>query len=213
MLADGGKKVADSASPPSRARSTRLASDRLRPRRPPRPTAIRASQTWHSSGVFKAYMASLFWPRYFSSYDRDYGLSGSPSDSCYTLKAYIPDQRKICTVRVLLKSIILSGPDGNSQIFRAELRAVADGQLSDQGRDVVCKVAYGQRQIEVLQKEAELYNTKLRDLQGTVVPLMHGCYVDDTDDGPTGVLVLQYCGVPLTYELRYYSVAIRYVRA
>ncbi|RPD55429.1 hypothetical protein L227DRAFT_579631 [Lentinus tigrinus ALCF2SS1-6] len=82
--------------------------------------------------------------------------------------------------------------------------------LTDDRRRVVCKVAYGERQVEVLQKEADLYNTKLLGLQGKVIPVMHGCYVDVTDKGPTGVLILQYCGVPLTYELKNYALTIRH---
>ncbi|RPD55455.1 hypothetical protein L227DRAFT_656900 [Lentinus tigrinus ALCF2SS1-6] len=39
---------------------------------------------------------------------------------------------------------------------------------------------------------------------------MYGCYVGITQDGHTGVLVLQYCGVPLTVELKYYSGNVRF---
>ncbi|KAI0689756.1 hypothetical protein C8T65DRAFT_817590 [Cerioporus squamosus] len=87
---------------------------------------------------------------------------------------------------------------------------VVNGRLTAKKRDVVCKVAYRERQIEALRKEADVYHTKLLSLQGTIVPLMYGCYIGDTDEGHMGVLVLQYCGVPLTYELQYYALTVRY---
>ncbi len=172
-------------------------------------------------------MSSLLWPKFFTSFDSDnsddsdYESSGPPprpdcdssadsSESCYVLAAYIADRDVAVPTRAILQTLISVGPDGNSQVFRAELRIVANGRLTEQRREVVCKVAYGERQIEILRKEADLYNTKLRDLQGRVVPFMYGCYIDDTEEGPTGVLVLQYCGVALTHELKYYTVTIRY---
>ncbi|RPD70705.1 hypothetical protein L226DRAFT_616035 [Lentinus tigrinus ALCF2SS1-7] len=136
--------------------------------------------------------------------------SGSPSDSCYSLKPYIPDRSVKDPVRAFLQKLISESSDGNTQVFRAELRVMTKAGLTDDRRRVVCKVAYGERQVEVLQKEADLYNTKLLGLQGKVIPVMHGCYVDVTDKGPTGVLILQYCGVPLTYELKNYALTIRH---
>ncbi|RDX45516.1 hypothetical protein OH76DRAFT_1387779 [Lentinus brumalis] len=176
-------------------------------------------------------MSKLLWPIYFveSSDSSDLETStfthfdlgsrpaelspeskSSSSDSCYTLKAYIPDRRVTVPFKTFLKKLISASEDGNSQVFRAELRVVANGGLTAQKRTVVCKVAYGERQIQVLRKESDLYHTKLLSLQGTVVPLMYGCYIDDTDDGRMGVLILQYCGVPLTYELKYYALTVRY---
>ena len=157
-------------------------------------------------------MSSLLWPQDLDSPGTD-DSNSDMSGPCYTLKAYIPDQRVTLPVKALLDTVITTSSDGNSQVFRAELRIVAAGGLTDHdyGRDVVCKVAYGHRQIEVLQKEADLYNTKLRHLQGTVVPLMYGCYIDDTEEGLTGVLVLQDCGDPLEYKLKYYKLELRYV--
>ncbi len=171
-------------------------------------------------------MSLLLWPKFFTSFDSDdsddsdYESSGpppppdsdssaDPSESCYVLAAYIADRDVAVPTRAFLQTLISAGSDGNTQVFRAELRIVANGRLTEQRREVVCKVAYGERQIEILRKEADLYNTKLRDLQGRVVPLMYGCYIDDTDEGPTGVLILQYCGVALTYELKYYALTIR----
>ena len=157
-------------------------------------------------------MSSLLWPQDVESFDTD-DSNAESSGPCYTLKAYIPDQHVTLPVKALLDSIITTSSYGNSQVFHAELRIVADGGLTDHdhGGDVVCKVAYGQRQIDVLRKEADFYSTKLRHLQGTVVPLMYGCYIDDTDEGPTGVLVLQDCGIPLEYKLKYYKLELRYV--
>ncbi|RPD55418.1 hypothetical protein L226DRAFT_616047 [Lentinus tigrinus ALCF2SS1-7] len=167
-------------------------------------------------------MSSLLWPQYFASSDTDDSdpgssrpaspteSSGSPSDSCYSLKPYIPDRSVKDPVRAFLVKLVSEASDGNSQVFRADLRAVTKAGLTDDRRGVVCKVAYGECQVEILQKEADLYNTKLLDLQGKVVPVMRGCYVDVTDDGPTGVLILQYCGVPLTYELKNYALTVRH---
>ncbi|RDX41267.1 hypothetical protein OH76DRAFT_246790 [Lentinus brumalis] len=172
-------------------------------------------------------MSSLLWPRFFTSFDSDDSddpdsessgppslsdseSSADPSESCYSLEAYIADRDVAVPTRAFLQTLISAGSDGNTQVFRAELRIVANGRLTEQRREVVCKVAYGEHQIEILRKEADLYNTKLRNLQGRVVPFMYGCYIDDTEEGPTGVLVLQYCGVALTYELKYYALTIRY---
>ncbi|RPD70707.1 hypothetical protein L226DRAFT_574597 [Lentinus tigrinus ALCF2SS1-7] len=166
-------------------------------------------------------MSSLLWPQHFAFPDTDDSDSGSSrpaspsessgslSDSCYSLKPYIPDRSVEDPVRAFLAKLISESSDGNSQVFRAELRVVTKAGLTDNRRRVVCKVAYGERQVEVLQ-EADLYNTKLLDLQGKVVPVMYGCYIDVTDEGPTGVLILQYCGVPLTYELTNYELTVKH---
>ncbi|RPD55431.1 hypothetical protein L227DRAFT_603504 [Lentinus tigrinus ALCF2SS1-6] len=167
-------------------------------------------------------MSSLLWPQYFASPDTDDSNSGSSrpaspsessgslSDSCYSLKPYIPDRSVEDPVRAFLAKLISESSDGNSQVFRADLRVVTKAGLTDDRRRVVCKVAYGERQVEILQKEADVYNTKLLDLQDKIVPLMYGCYIDVTDEGPTGVLILQYCGVPLTYELTNYELTVKH---
>ena len=82
-------------------------------------------------------MSSLLWPKDFDSPETD-------DANCHTLKAYIPDQRVTLPVKALLDTVITTSSDGNSQVFRAELRIVAAGGLTDHdyGGDVVCKVAY-----------------------------------------------------------------------
>ncbi|KAI0683808.1 hypothetical protein C8T65DRAFT_702480 [Cerioporus squamosus] len=136
--------------------------------------------------------------------------SESP-DPWQPLEAYVPSRKVQRPYKVFLQELISESDDGNSQTFRANLHIVKESGLSsDEKRDVVCKVAFGEHRIELLKKEADLYGTKLSHLQNQVVPWMYGCYVGSTVDGRTGVLVLQYCSVPLSSWLKYYSRDIRF---
>ncbi|KAI9057566.1 hypothetical protein FKP32DRAFT_1762357 [Trametes sanguinea] len=168
-------------------------------------------------------MPPLYWPKCAIVADRgipdsessgppsDNGPAYSPTDACDVMTPYVPDPQSTLPLRPYLKELILESSDGNRQVFRAELREVdlSSGTLTPRKRDVVCKVAYGQRRIHDLQHEADCYNTKLLGLQGTVVPKMFGCFQGYTGDGHTAVLILEYCGVRLTYDLRLYSPSFR----
>ncbi|KAI9057563.1 hypothetical protein FKP32DRAFT_1598132 [Trametes sanguinea] len=164
-------------------------------------------------------MPPLYWPKCATiaemgipdSESSGPGSPCSPTDLCDVMTAYVPDPQSTLPLRTYLKELLLESSDGNRQIFRAELREVdlSSGTLTPRRRDVICKVAYGQRRIEALQKEADYYNTNLLSLQGTIIPRMYGCYRGDTEDGPTAVMILEYCGVRLGDSLGLYIASIR----
>ncbi|KAJ2985168.1 hypothetical protein NUW54_g10241 [Trametes sanguinea] len=172
-------------------------------------------------------MSSLYWPqcatyadsgipkRESSGPPSDFRPPYSPTQACDVLAPCMPRQcdNIMPPFRTYLKELVYESSDGNRQVFRAVLCQLATqsglGGLTSERWDVVCKVAYGERRIEALQREANIYNTKLLQLQGSTVPVMYGCYMGNTEDGSTAVLILQYCGIPLSYELRGYKVAFR----
>ncbi|OSD03746.1 hypothetical protein PYCCODRAFT_1434133 [Trametes coccinea BRFM310] len=165
-------------------------------------------------------MSVLYWPKCATS--ANYGPmhsdtkghtfgSCSPLTACDLLQVHIPNRDTKLPLRIRLNQHTLETSDGNRQIFRAELCEVLlpSGRLTTLERDVICKVAYGQRRIDDLLREADFYNTKLLSLQGTVVPRMHGCYQGNTEDGRTAVLILEYCGEELAGQLQYYHLTVR----
>ncbi|KAL7278572.1 hypothetical protein ACG7TL_007571 [Trametes sanguinea] len=161
-------------------------------------------------------MSSLYWPKCATSANFGILKSGSCSPTalttaCDLMQAHIPNRDTKLPLSVCLKEFTSETSDGNRQIFRAELCEVLlpSGRLTTLERNVICKVAYGQRRIDALLREADFYNTKLLGLQGTVVPRMHGCYRGNTEDGRTAVLILEYCGEELAGQLQYYHLTVR----
>ncbi|TFY80402.1 hypothetical protein EWM64_g3613 [Hericium alpestre] len=75
--------------------------------------------------------------------------------------------------------------------------------------DAVCKIAYGRRALEGLDNEARLYLGKLKHLQDVFIPKSYGYFIGDTDEGPTGCLVLEYCGEPVVQMLKFVDPAFR----
>ncbi|OSD03744.1 hypothetical protein PYCCODRAFT_193010 [Trametes coccinea BRFM310] len=150
-------------------------------------------------------MSVLYWPNRPSGFQS--GPPCPPTAACDVMEAYIPNRNIKLPLRTYLKELTSETEDGNCQVFRAQLCEVL--LLSTLERNVVCKVAYGQRRIDDLLREADFYNTKLLGLQGTVVPRMYGCYRGYTEDGHTAVLILEDCGYQLTYKLKFYDVAFR----
>ncbi|RPD55452.1 hypothetical protein L227DRAFT_615316 [Lentinus tigrinus ALCF2SS1-6] len=100
--------------------------------------------------------------------------------------------------------------DGNTQVFRAELRQVIDGCLTRDSHAAVCKVVYSMRRVDALKKEAQFYNNQLANLQGDCVPVMYGCFVGATREGVTGVLLMSDCGIPLPGNLARHTPEIRF---
>ncbi|TFK77982.1 hypothetical protein K466DRAFT_668560 [Polyporus arcularius HHB13444] len=155
---------------------------------------------------------TLHWPQYASSLSE---LSSGQIDSdntWYYLDSFIPpsDVPQVVTpIRAFVDTLIREKPDGNTQVFRAALRPVHKDGTSPNERRVVCKVAYGGRRVDALKAEARIYTEKLRHLQGMVVPTIYGCYVGKTNEGHTGILVLQDVGDSLKASLRYYDLALR----
>ncbi|KAH9940257.1 hypothetical protein B0H21DRAFT_677837, partial [Amylocystis lapponica] len=61
--------------------------------------------------------------------------------------------------------------------------------------NIVCKFAYGKRNLKRLRHEATIYRERLQDLGGIVVPKFYGLYEGEMEDEElTGCLVTQYCG-------------------
>ncbi|KAI9069355.1 hypothetical protein FKP32DRAFT_1641030 [Trametes sanguinea] len=84
-------------------------------------------------------------------------------------------------------------------------RANASGSLT-----VICKVAHGRRNVDRLKLETDIYVRNLRDLQGSVVPNMLGCFTGQTQEGwDVGVLLLEDWGRALGWPLYSYSLSIR----
>ncbi|TFY75090.1 hypothetical protein EWM64_g8919, partial [Hericium alpestre] len=90
--------------------------------------------------------------------------------------------------------------NGRVEVYRGLLSPSPDDSSAI---DVVCKMAYGKRALNGLNNEAQLYLNKLKDLQGVCVPHSYGYFVGDTDEGPTGCLVLKYCGEPIVQMLKF----------
>ncbi|KAJ2987063.1 hypothetical protein NUW54_g9540 [Trametes sanguinea] len=150
-------------------------------------------------------MSSLYWPqcatyadsgipkRESSGPPSDFRPPYSPTKACDVLAPCIPQQcdKLMLPFRTYLKELLYELSDGNRQIIRAVLCQLATqsglGGLTSERWDVVCKVAYGERRIEALQREANFYNTKLLQLQGSTVPVMYGCYMGNTEDGSTAL--------------------------
>ncbi|KAH9923109.1 hypothetical protein B0H21DRAFT_701280 [Amylocystis lapponica] len=80
--------------------------------------------------------------------------------------------------------------EGNSTTFRGVLR-----RCGKRVANIVCKFAYGKRNLKRLRHEATIYREHLQDLGGKVVPRFYGLYEGEMEDEePTGCLVTQYCG-------------------
>ena len=79
-----------------------------------------------------------------------------------------------------------------TDVFRGQLEEPCHGST-----DIVCKLAYGLNNVKKLEREARLYEGKLKALQKTVVPTCHGYFVGHTEEGIIGCLVLDYCGEPV----------------
>ena len=59
---------------------------------------------------------------------------------------------------------------------------------------VAMKIARGQEQARLLYHEAQVYQTELKHLQGTIVPKYYGTFVSRIEHNDVAVMVLEYCG-------------------
>ncbi|RPD54219.1 hypothetical protein L226DRAFT_494662 [Lentinus tigrinus ALCF2SS1-7] len=117
------------------------------------------------------------------------------------LKAhYHEPSLKFDVVRVTIRERLTKG---NMHVFRVELHPLDDHDAPIVGSEkvAICKVAYGKRRADLLKKEADLYREKLAPLQGQWVPIIYGCYLGQTVEAWTCILVMQDCGVPLPRPL------------
>ena len=102
---------------------------------------------------------------------------------------------------------------GHSQVQRGHIRPAGS---SDDAAPIsgICKLTM--THLSELRDEAELYATKLRDLQGKDVPICYGyfeCQALDSDDRKRtmGCLILEDCGAALDWELQDAPEDIQYV--
>ncbi|KAA1473269.1 hypothetical protein DENSPDRAFT_266736 [Dentipellis sp. KUC8613] len=93
------------------------------------------------------------------------------------------------------------------RVFRGRLACSSTGFQ----RDVICKLAYGQRSMTGVATEARFYSGKLQHLQGVYVPQYHGHFVGRTDEGPASCIILDYCGKEL--DLLFLALPIDFKRA
>ncbi|TFY66110.1 hypothetical protein EVG20_g4975 [Dentipellis fragilis] len=82
-----------------------------------------------------------------------------------------------------------------SEIYRGRL--FNSSSSDSKGRDVVCKMAYGKRTIDLLKNEIKIYEGRLRHLQGVYIPVCHGYFLGESQEGRTSCLILDYCGEPI----------------
>ena len=88
-------------------------------------------------------------------------------------------------------------------------------------KDVVMKFGFDQERRDALKREAQIYRGKLRDLQGTVIPIFYGYYfgrmkkkVYDYPERDMACIVLENCGEELpsfdclSYDQRYDNIFI-----
>ena len=89
------------------------------------------------------------------------------------------------------------------------------------GKNVVMKFGFDQKRRDALKREAKVYRGKLRDLQGTVIPIFYGYYfgrmkkkVYDYPERDMACIVLEKCGEELpsfdclSYDQRYDNILI-----
>ena len=81
-----------------------------------------------------------------------------------------------------------------TEVFRAIVSTVPFDNGPVKKLDVVCKVGWALEAAENVKREAEIYQSKLSELQGKVVPWVHGCNVAFSDTGDIAVLLMAYCG-------------------
>ena len=103
----------------------------------------------------------------------------------------------------------------------AETHRTAVYEAAFDGKDVVMKFGFDQERRDALKREAKLYRRKLRDLQGTVIPIFYGYYfgrmrekVYEYQERDMACIVLENCGnrLPsfdcLSYDQRYDNILI-----
>ena len=84
--------------------------------------------------------------------------------------------------------------DGHSRVYKGHMSV---GQ--HQGLDVVCKLARKtDKSHKRFQREADVYMTKLRDMQGLFIPRFYGLYIGDISGEPTICIILEDCGTSIS---------------
>ncbi len=114
------------------------------------------------------------------------------------LEAYYHGSELAFDIRATIRERI---HNGNMRAFRVGLYPVHGNTIAGEELIAICKVAYGRRRAELLKKEADLYRDKLASLQGKWVPAIFGCYLGQTVEAWTCILVMQDCGRPLPCPL------------
>lgn len=105
----------------------------------------------------------------------------------YTLKRVDDDTAED---HFTLEELSLIRESQNSETYLARL--MRDGELV---AGVVCKLAYGKRNLKLLRHEVSMYKNELKELQGMILPGFLGYYEAEMEDEElTGCLVTDYCG-------------------
>ncbi|TFK80554.1 hypothetical protein K466DRAFT_605235 [Polyporus arcularius HHB13444] len=116
---------------------------------------------------------------------------------------------------------------GTDEMSEYWITRLADLQIGDRTRTIqcqghftpdggpktdllVCKVVTGGTGISKLRAEAQLYSGKLKELQGQDVPKFFGFYEGDNGYASVGVMILEYCGEPLTEPLHKCDINFRF---
>lgn len=167
-------------------------------------------------------MLLLHWPRETSSRkaqhdDRlpDYKFEEQNYDHILSSRPHEDDKSTCEFIITRLELIRGKVEDRNIEVFQAWFRR---REISDTGSisissivedPVVCKVAYGSA-VDSLKKEDKHY-TKLRELQGTCIPKIHGFFIGTLTTGvEIAVLVMEDCGAQLGSRLKFFPSNIRY---
>ena len=87
------------------------------------------------------------------------------------------------------------------RVFKVHTSYMVSGSETVVETPLVFKVAAGNSALKRLEHEADIYASKLKDLQGKVVPRYFGMYKGRSDYGNVGVMVLEHCGEALSQEL------------
>ena len=116
-------------------------------------------------------------------------------------------------------SCISSDVTLTSLIAKSNRTAVYEATFD--GKNVVMKFGFDQKRRDALKREAKVYRGKLRDLQGTVIPIFYGYYfgrmkkkVYDYPERDMACIVLENCGEELpsfdclSYDQRYDNIFI-----
>ena len=137
----------------------------------------------------------------FPKKTREMGAYAGPY---YTLEPLFQNPTIDAPLRVTKLTEALSSKTGRkTEVFRAIVSTVPFDNGPAKKLDVVCKVGWALEAAENVKREAEIYQSKLSELQGKVVPWVHGCYVAFSDTGDIAVLVMAYCGREIPRSLPY----------
>lgn len=93
-------------------------------------------------------------------------------------------------------------------VFRSTITTPEDTSFRFHG---VCKIAYGDREVRALEREAGFYQHQLRHLQGKYIPCFFGIFVGTSSRGRAAALVTSHEGRELQKPMSYLCLQFRCV--